>query len=136
MLRIPEFRPVPVSMLQSRAREFEFEQLQAVPAAERKYHEIRQVIAEAIGWGKVLHEFKFPLVFSWDEDQAPARVMDQLVGQTINRGMTVKFRGHDFLVVDLDIRSDELGQVLTAGHLERCWRAITIVPLAYIDLES
>ena len=124
-----------VSQLQARSLEAEFERLQLLPKSLRVIEAEKAAVAERIGWDPILDEFDIPGVLHWDEGEAEELLMRQLIGQVITTGMTVGWKGQEYLVVDLDVQPQELNQRFTWRHLEY-WRPITIAPLKYFDLNA
>lgn len=126
----------PASMLRNRALEIEFERLQELPESTRLRDAHNVIIAEKFRWEAALKEFRIPGVIHWPEGCAPTRVIGQLFGQVIDTGMTIMWHGQKYLVADLDVRPQELYHRFTLDHLTAYRRAITIVPLKYIDLDA
>ena len=131
------FKQCPVSMLQARAKEAEWERIQSLHEDDRVGQAENMAVVERLGWENILPEFRIKGVMSWSSTKAPFEIMAQLIGQTIDTGMIVSWRGQKYLVVDLDVQPQELFRRFTDGDLTAYrGRPITIAPLKYFDLKS
>jgi hypothetical protein len=129
-----EFLPIAASKLRARAVEIEFERCLIHDHSDHRTRRRLTPMIEAIGWAEAIKEYNCPGVLHWPEGRVPPTIVNQLIGQTIDTGMTVTWRGERYLVVDINILPEEL--YCPCDHLifELYCRPMTIAPAKCIDL--
>ena len=87
-----------------------------------------------IAWSYGMDGFGIPCAARWAHpEEVPPELLQQLVGQTFDGGMKVKYRGVECVVMYIDDMAGQLGKPITEVPESEC---MTLAPAEFIDLNA